>query len=623
MSDTGGTNYEDFMMSDDGEMGYAEMEADSDEELGVYEEEASDENMYESSSAVQQPTEKCRSEELYYLGKVLKDNNDFTKAIERFEQVVNMGEMLWGFKALKQTVKCWHFMGVYMSRSTSVEILQDFKKMVEYGFRWMRELGVPYVQKSMLAIIKLTVPINNRDFVFDETLTIQLKTVEFHLDILDVLHDVLQGVPAKFLDLSTMVKQLRLENHIWKERLTTNSISSESYKLFNDMPTTSDMLLFQLQCYIFQFLKTGDVPVEEFQELVRQIKHRLNSSLALSQQPRVMTIVNFSQCIKNMHLERYKLLRQQFWDCFQNLEELGNKNHVFSDLTLCGFILVDIILWKPSNAANGVENNVDPFELEQIKVIANTPIVHNLQTLYQNFKSLTLPALARSLSSLDRFSMTLESLFSKVCQLARERKLWDEIAPLYTCISLQDIQEHLKIGHQDVTRDQLLTILVQCIMNDTAKVFFKIDFTKDYVYFGDEHKAPLKSTHRECLLTQGLNSFGPCYKNSVKELLKMTQKRPANISIFGFQQPWRDKNPSRSRFHDEPLSELAEWMDDIGIFVERPARLKNHNSAVFIDELSEKRNNSRVGFRPSDNKSAYPLVSYQEMVSFVLETITD
>ncbi|AGO11626.1 AaceriADL153Wp [[Ashbya] aceris (nom. inval.)] len=473
-----GDAYEDFMMSDDGDIHYAEMEEDSDE-MGVYEEETSQGGEEEEPPGTpSNATEGC-----YYRAKGLKEDNKFREAIEALEGVAASNEPLWAFRALKQIAKCWNFKGV-RAEDYQENVQAALVRLLEHGLRWRQKLGAAYVERSLVSTVHLLVPPNSQNFVFDEAPQIRLPTIEFHLRLLDAI----APVPGDFKDLCTLHVQLRLENLIWRERLRGADCMSVLLEA-PAPPQTAETLMLQLQCYIYRFLRASQPPADQFAGLVAELQYMAERSLALAQQPRAMVLLAFAQCICDMQQQQHSSLRAHFWACLQGLEEMGSSSSFFRNLNLCGFVLADALAYSAGRSSH----RVDPFALEQIRILRDTPIVRNLQLLYESYVALDLPSLARALAQLAPFRTALAPLFARLCDLARQRKLWEAVAPLHSCIALADIQRLLCIGASRLSRDRLLTLMMQGAMASTARVPFRLDLTCDYVYFGHEHRVPLLS----------------------------------------------------------------------------------------------------------------------------------
>ncbi|AMD18623.1 HBL279Wp [Eremothecium sinecaudum] len=602
--------YDEYMVSE-AEMEYAELDEDSDEEMGAYEEE--DEVVLDDadSKAPNGDQGGCYIERMYFEAKAFKENNMFAEAIQNFETLANSGDVNWTFKALKQLVKSWYLMKTYtVQEKAGKELELSFNRLVRHAIGQQAELGLKYVKKSLISITRRIVPSNSEDFLFDEVANIDIETVKLHLRLLETL----QELPAEYNELGALVQELYLENTAWSERLTTGQISSGMHNVFEHAyPKTPGILLLHLQCYITQFLTKGMVPMEQFGRVIFEMQAMVEHSLSLSQQPQAMIIVNFAMCIEDMHAERYESLRQHFWECFQNLEEMGTKKERFSELTLCGLILVDMTLLRSSVAEN---NDVNPFELEQIRIMGESATVAQLRRLYNDFKNLDFPRLACSLSCLDRFKICLGPLILRLCQLARTRKLWEEIAPLYTCICFNEIQKRLAIGNEQVTHDQLVSLLLQQAMSNKKNIYFKLDLTREYVYFGEEHKVPLTCTPR-ALVTQAASSQrNEC---SASNRRNSAQFKALLSNAAAFRSDQSDKPIGRIGQKNEQDTELMEWADDIGIYdVQTNTDHEKFTCLEFMDQLSENRKN----IQESDaSPQQQPYTEYQGLLAFVQEII--
>lgn len=191
-----------------------------------------------------------------------------------------------------------------------------------------------------------------------------------------------------------------------------------------------------------------------------------------------------------------KRLQQLFWSSLKHVEEIGgpqNFNSRLEEFILCGFIFSSMILYRENGEVN-------PFDLEQVKVGREMEMVQILQDCYSNFVQLKLSQLGVSINRLPIGVLTLlDVLVNEIYQVAQIAKLWESLAPLFSCISLQDLQKELQVTEAPVTRDYVLTILMTSIMKDRAAVYYKLDLKRDLVYFGNENKVPLSLCAKQSL----------------------------------------------------------------------------------------------------------------------------
>lgn len=633
MSDEDG-NYDDFMMSEDEDIESVEMEEDSDVELSG--------EANESDIGVQQ-NDKARDNDpllqniqrWYFLGKSYKEDQDYVKARETFFKVVNCGAEgveHFMFKSLKQILKCWYLEITYGGFTSQrchnfLTSLQDFLDSTN-----TLSFDHTYVRKSVISLLRKFVPDIDSTFLFDEKLIVSVDVIKFQLEILRLCEQSL----LKRYNVCEFLHFKKVENLVWYGRLTSNTVDESTFKELEDTTNNSfEVLLLQLQCHIFNYLQSCIVSFDNLQKCVTCLEEKLSGSLSLSQQPRLMSVLHFGKSLVSLHKESYqgyykKILscREEFWGCLRNLEEIGNVktsgNVYFKNLTLTGFILTSIILLKDTEEE---EEDITPFELEQIKIIEHTDIVQDLKSVYSDFKALDLRQLASSMYKLHAFQMQLKPLVDKVYQLARVKKLWNNIAPLFTCISLHDIQEELKIGDDKrVSRDDLLTELMKSIMNGTAKVYFKLDLTLDLVYFGDEYKRSLVHCTKEDYVKD----------IALEKDLKRTRQRRSRrtLSTQGVangllqqqiqsqQQLLHHSSQHSSQQQDIATRAAKEWVDNVGVF-HAPQRFKNVTAGQFVDGLRQARQCDHTQEeREQELVPQLRLNKYAELLSILKESVS-
>ena len=117
---------------------------------------------------------------------------------------------------------------------------------------------------------------------------------------------------------------------------------------------------------------------------------------------------------------------------------------------------------------------------------------------------------------------------------------------------------------------------MKSIMNNTAKVYFKLDLTQDLVYFGDENRKLLTPFSKHLYL--GTRNISPSASHSLKE-----------------------------------------WVDNVGVFETTPCRLKDMSSVQFLHELQQSRVASTVPESNSQTKS----FKYSQLLTSVNEALDE
>ncbi|CUS22807.1 LAQU0S07e00540g1_1 [Lachancea quebecensis] len=346
-----------------------------------------------------------------------------------------------------------------------------------------------------------------------------------------------------------------------------------------------DSLEFLIAMHVQHFLANPQgLDVPQLQSLVTRSSALLQKSL--TEPLRLLSLLSFCEaiialnnyCSPHDHAKRLSECQTAFWNCYKHLEELGDHSR-FRDLTLCAFILSSMLL--TGQAANA-HQAITPFELEQIKVIESTPLVQDLKQIYADFVGYNLSGFANSLRNIQRFHLQLAGLIDAIIHLLQTRMLWNRVARLYSCISLVDIRAQLQIGDcTPLSRNDLLTILMKSIMNDTAQVYFKLDLTHDLVYFGKENRRPL------CPLS--------------KHLYLSTKSDAATRTLNTASSP-----------------SFKEWVDNIGVFETKPRRLKDMSAVQFVHELQQSRECTAV----ADSSCQAKPLKYSQLLQCVRDALS-
>lgn len=651
MSDEEG-NYDEFMMSEDGELDSIEMEEESGEENGVVGDDDGVGSVEESEHGVLQGPRLPGTDELsagvqglYETGKSFKEDQEFVaarQALRGVQDAVNAGAgangsttgagATWWFRAQKQLVKSWLLEATYEGATPArrAGLLEELRALRVWlpGAALQRERATG----SVLRLLERLVPGIGECFLFDEPATIartpgvDMETLRFRLALLaefEQLAATMQVADAagsrrlretlRFKTLETRVWVARCQHVNWRAKgdvddgetggVVDNELVAE---LQRTCAGDFDALALLLQCLLLRFLQGAPVDVDALRGCLAELQTLFSKLFSLSQRPRVLAAVHFGHCIVAMRDEspqgrarRVAECRDGFWECFKSLEEIGIArsldNARFRDLALTGFVLAEMVVGCQRDAAN---ERITPFELEQIKIVESAPLVQDLKRVYNSFKALDLPRFAASMQRLGHFRTHLGPLFSQVYQLARVQKLWNHVACLYTCISLSDIQQMLQIGDaMAMTRDELLTLLMKSIMNGSAKVYFKLDLTRDLVYFGDEYKNHFSAYTKSHYLA----------RRAAEQELRCASYAP------------KQRGPRASVSLNQDAAQLRadkEWVDGVGVF-DPPARLAGTNAVHFMDELQA----LREGKQHEDPPAFRRETKLPELLALVTESL--
>lgn len=571
-------NYDDFMMSEEEGTDNIEMEDESDEQCGGVSD-AEDYDHQESNDAA--------VDNMYESAVMFAENQQFEHSRELLKNIQRRtDDLTWKWKVLTQVLKVWALEMHYDREYSDDKMLDDFGELLSFLEEHGSAVGDDLLTRSLEELLDELFPFVGREFLYNTKLS-ALPYASMKMgkrsSSLSRLMVVLEAGPNKWLEsLLQSARFKTLTTSIWCARIQNDTINTEAVdELEADCQSASvaeaakdphhaSKLNLILQCHIFRFMKAPDsVSLPQLSWFITRLEQLSSTSLAMSQDLGLMLQLNASKAIsmitKDSKEDNYgelplardvNKLRGHFWECLQHLEECGGSQKDFSSafekFILSGFIFCNMILYRTE------KTKINPFDLEQIKIAQDSPSVVQLSAIYHNFIDSKLPELYSSIQQLAPVRDLLSGLVDNIYYLARLIKLWTQIAPVYSCISLKDIQSMLQLDSTiPFSRDDLLTVLMRSIMKDTAKVFYKLDLTEDLVFFGDEYKLQLCQFSKESLAKSSLCKNG---------------------------------------------SDL-DWTNNVGIFQE-PSRLKNLDTCAFFDKLQRSRDtlhsNAQAGFQPSN-----------------------
>ena len=281
-----------------------------------------------------------------------------------------------------------------------------------------------------------------------------------------------------------------------------------SFEENNDLESVSMLL----QYYILEYMNTARINNRRlFKKCIDFFEMLISKSLTFSQESGLMVIIYTSKIVFILdsdsendlsfalmrYYDRKEELKNMFLYILKHLEEMGKLRErditsLFHKFILSGFIFTSMILEAIRT------DKINPFGFEQVKIALGSPIVNVLEDVYRCFAQLELRQLNASISLIPELSVVLSGIIQDIYYLAQTLKLWRKIARLYSCISISDIISMLQISDDnEMTRDDLLTILMRSIMKNRSVVYFKLDLTSDLVYFGDENKVMLPRCSKE------------------------------------------------------------------------------------------------------------------------------
>lgn len=517
-------NYDDFMMSDD-DMDSIEME---DEENDTREAESS--NTSDSTGLM----------EKYQRGINLMSDEEFIAARGVFLGL--LGEETIGDELALQVnshiLRCWCQLLVYSEpESEQYQLIRgDFERYVaRVNDLHGKNVSLDLEQDYLNVVSQFQSNLVDRIFIFDVSVE-QSRDLVSKLQFKQAIFEMLQGswVFHKYPRVKSAISLKQQITRTWIEILSNgNSADVDTSALISSFQRDQlnlDELQLVLQCYVSKFLNDQEIPYSEgneFKECIRQLESKSNDSLAIAQRSDINLILHLckalylimfemdqeemvgghdERCIRrfvsiNKFYQNISHCKEEFWECLKSLEELGtNKFHFdkFMQIIVGGFVLCAMILKKPRSRSiarseameeEGLQvdnNDINPFEYEQLRIAPDHEFIAKLQTLYEVFTTLRVDQMYHCLVELDCLRTPLARLFDQVCYLVQKRKLFDEIAPVYSQISISDLRRMIQIHPANQpSRDEILIHLMRYRMQDKS-IDFKLDFTKDIVYFHEE-----------------------------------------------------------------------------------------------------------------------------------------
>ncbi|QHS76010.1 Rri2p [Saccharomyces paradoxus] len=546
-------NYDDFMLSDDEGMESIEMEEETDDEAEQIVQLNEDKSRDDQDRGGRQHKQHVRGtfekddkvedicEKLFEQGKTLKEDERYKEARDSFLKVYYTEEfssdggierlMAWKFKSLNEILRL-RALQLYFQKSgaqdLALQVLEDTATMSVFLQRINFQIDGS-IFELLSDTFEVLAPKWERVFLFDIEKVDKENMIckmEFQKNFMDQFQWILKksGKDYKLQNLQRKIKKKMFIAVVWHRRLTTgdvfipeissqiqNIVQDNEYASFeenNDLESVSMLL----QYSILEFMKTARINNRRlFKKCIDFFEMMISKSLTFSQESGLMVVLNTSKAVRILdsdsendlsfalmkYYDRKEELKNMFLYILKHLEEMGKLRErditsFFHKFVLSGFIFTSMILEAISS------DKINPFGFEQVKIALGSPIVKVLEAVYKCFERLELRQLNANISLIPELSMVLNGIIQDIYYLAQTLKLWRRIARLYSCISINDIISMLQISDDNqMTRDDLLTILMRSIMKDRSVVYFKLDLTNDLVYFGDENKVMLPRCSKE------------------------------------------------------------------------------------------------------------------------------
>ncbi|AJT76223.1 Rri2p [Saccharomyces cerevisiae YJM451] len=546
-------NYDDFMLSDDEGMESIEMEEETDDEdkqnIEINEDNSQDDQdrgaarhkQHEQGTFEKHDRVEDICERIFEQGQALKEDERYKEARDLFLKIYYKEEfssdesierlMTWKFKSLIEILRL-RALQLYFQKNGAqdlvLQILEDTATMSVFLQRIDFQID-GNIFELLSDTFEVLAPKWERVFLFDiEKVDREnmICKIEFQKNFMDQFQWILRkpGKDCKLQNLQRIIRKKIFIAVVWYQRLTmgnvfTPEISSQieilvkdnecsSFEENNDLESVSMLL----QYYILEYMNTAQINNRRlFKKCIDFFEMLISKSLTFSQESGLMVIIYTSKIVFILdsdsendlsfalirYYDRKEELKNMFLYILKHLEEMGKLRErditsLFHKFILSGFIFTSMILEAIST------DKINPFGFEQVKIALGSPIVNVLEDVYRCFAQLELRQLNASISLIPELSVVLSGIIQDIYYLAQTLKLWRKIARLYSCISISDIISMLQISDDnEITRDDLLTILMRSIMKNRSVVYFKLDLTSDLVYFGDENKVMLPRCSKE------------------------------------------------------------------------------------------------------------------------------
>ncbi|CAI4939696.1 CPS_HP_G0117890.mRNA.1.CDS.1 [Saccharomyces cerevisiae] len=546
-------NYDDFMLSDDEGMESIEMEEETDDEdrqnIEINEDNSQDDQdrgaarhkQHEQGTFEKHDRVEDICERIFEQGQALKEDERYKEARDLFLKIYYKEEfssdesierlMTWKFKSLIEILRL-RALQLYFQKNGAqdlvLQILEDTATMSVFLQRVDFQID-GNIFELLSDTFEVLAPKWERVFLFDiEKVDREnmICKIEFQKNFMDQFQWILRkpGKDCKLQNLQRIIRKKIFIAVVWYQRLTmgnvfTPEISSQieilvkdnecsSFEENNDLESVSMLL----QYYILEYMNTAQINNRRlFKKCIDFFEMLISKSLTFSQESGLMVIIYTSKIVFILdsdsendlsfalmrYYDRKEELKNMFLYILKHLEEMGKLRErditsLFHKFILSGFIFTSMILEAISI------DKINPFGFEQVKIALGSPIVNVLEDVYRCFAQLELRQLNASISLIPELSVVLSGIIQDIYYLAQTLKLWRKIARLYSCISISDIISMLQISDDnEMTRDDLLTILMRSIMKNRSVVYFKLDLTSDLVYFGDENKVMLPRCSKE------------------------------------------------------------------------------------------------------------------------------
>lgn len=549
-----GTNYEDFMMSDEEDVEMSDMgfESDDDESMPKPEEKKNESKPIATPEDRQQEVNN-ELERLYQHGNSHLDNQNFEAARGAFMEIYSIASklddnafLIWALRSLNELMLSCSVELRYNGISPALRsnILSSCTLISDFLIKKSTQIDETLLLKMLWESMTELFPSINVEILFEspkeknnrpliDRMQLQLDAIALFKNVIMIPKEIKSLLQTKnlvaklwFNYFTTMKVDLSTSNFL--ENGVYNAFELDATKNAHISYTVLESLSTLLEVNCMEFLRTGEIEEHtQFQKHVNQLYSLTSASIFLSQKSDLMVLLNFSKailCLLNGDRQNDNIVVTKFFtrireskDCFlkalKSFEEMGNNEKKFASLfhqiIIAGFIITSIILLK------GHDNDkIDPFDFEQVRILACSPTVQKLHSIAEDFASLNLRKLYTSVQRVPEIAHTLHILISNLYRVAQWIILWERIAPVYSCISISDVREKLRIADSiDMTRDDLLTILMMSIMKGKAIVFFKLDLINDLIYFGEDYKVQLTTHPKENFRSQEVdtqNKDGPC-----------------------------------------------------------------------------------------------------------------
>ncbi|CCH59671.1 hypothetical protein TBLA_0B08560 [Henningerozyma blattae CBS 6284] len=449
MSDT--DCLEDYLMSED-EMGSGfemEMSSENDEPLSFQDAEQDDEEQADDG------------QDSLQLAINYKDEGDYINAVKLLQNCKGVDSFL-------LLLECYSLQFKYDLTNAH---LKD--EMISTTSQFLMSNTIPDDKIELLKSIMNLFSSCQSDFIFDiPSQSIELKKQALQFEKLFI--SMFQDIPSLT---SLITAKLHLIN-IWIDSLSgcppPPFVIDLSCEITQSLIDQIDLTL-QLSINAI-LLRNSLQPLLHLSSFFTQLSTLFNQHITLKHNSKIFLQLNFLLGIINLSSDS-PTFNDHFYQCLKLLNITTTTfNKDFEKIIASGLICNSIIIQNNNSLL------VNPFDYEELKIAVNSPFIQILSKLYQNFIKINLIELHSNLVELSKLNAIFIPICNKILKLARLQKLSQSISKIYNSLTLIQLIDLLG---GNMTRDQLLNLLMDSVLTNNNNLNFKLDLINDTIQFLD------------------------------------------------------------------------------------------------------------------------------------------